>query len=549
MVDTGTNAATTSAEFTIQLNTWIMAGVLVFVAMVTCVALFHNRIRIKLRSKVKDADLIRRFFVDKDHKYPLKSTLKFPAPEMECEYQFFQHWTNMHAFKIVLACGLGVNLLYEWAVLVKTGAYINYTIRYGVLVPVTLYSMASATRKLFCRYETLADYIIATGTLVIGLALLVLNSIDRSRGSPTNTSSIIIIIMMFMTAVMFCTGLIWVKKTTICTLCWGYMMADMWISRSPDQKPPMVQSAFFLTCHLILVCCAGFGQERLGRLEFAREWQMFDQTRSLQLRIENLKSQSAATAGKQQTRQSVCSFDIGNLPGLELLTPMDRVMTILTELQKANLDVGIGIGINAVTDLLKTTAIDKLNTVDVDSKVDPKDKQTSQWVASQFSTAGSVKEVVKEVGPDAIRGAIARKKRLTMGARKTSQLTDRDLLTKVGNPDKLPPSISFISNYRGTLMSTIVSWDFDMFALAEQSNGHPVYFVMMAVLERLDVQSNFNLPIDMLKRVAEKVEETYSFDPAAPNKYHNNMHGADVLQTVACFLTQPEIAAHMTFWQ
>jgi hypothetical protein len=560
MVDEGTTAApaaTTSAEFTIQLNTWIMVGVLVFVAIVTFVAFFHNRIRSKLRSKVKDADLIREFFVDgvnlADHPYPLKSTLKFPAPEMECEYQFFQHWTNMRAFKIVLACGLGVNLLYEWAVLVKAGAYINYTIRYGVLAPMTLYSMASATRKFFCRYETLADYIIATGTLVIGLALLVLNSIDRSRGSPTNTSTIIIIIMMFMTAVMFCTGLIWVKKATICTLCWGYMMADMWVSRSPDQKPPMVQSAFFLTCHLILVCCAGFGQERLGRLEFAKEWQMFDQTRSLQLRVENLKSQSAANGGKQQTRQSLCSFDIGNLPGLELLTPMDRVLTILTELQKANLDVGIGVGINAVTDLLKTTAIDKLNTVDVDSKVDPKDKQTSQWVASQFSTVGTIKEAVAEVGPDAIRGAIARKKtalqaaiRLTMGARKTSQLSGRDLLTKVGNPNKLPPSTTFISNYRGTLMSTIVSWDFDMFALADQSNGHPVYFVMMAVLERLDVLSNFNLPIDMLKRVAEKVEDTYSFDPAAPNKYHNNMHGADVLQTVACFLTQPEIAAHMT---
>jgi hypothetical protein len=108
----------------------------------------------------------------------------------------------------------------------------------------------------------------------------------------------------------------------------------------------------------------------------------------------------------------------------------------------------------------------------------------------------------------------------------------------------MPPRRDALAPRLATLVADCVRWDFDLFSLAEDSNGYPLYFVFAAVLERFGIHRAYNLPPAMLRRVAEAVEHSYSFDPSAPNKYHNSMHGADVLQVrpLYSFSTRPPTA-------
>ena len=51
---------------------------------------------------------------------------------------------------------------------------------------------------------------------------------------------------------------------------------------------------------------------------------------------------------------------------------------------------------------------------------------------------------------------------------------------------------------------------------------------------------------DVLARFVNHVEAGYCFDPARPNKYHTNVHAADVVQAVGCFLVVPRLASMLS---
>lgn len=85
------------------------------------------------------------------------------------------------------------------------------------------------------------------------------------------------------------------------------------------------------------------------------------------------------------------------------------------------------------------------------------------------------------------------------------------------------------------LCQTLDEWSFNVFALSEAANGHPIRYLGYDILNRYGILHKFKVSATTLEAFLSKVEEGYK---KFNNPYHNNLHGADVAQTVHHILCQ-----------
>lgn len=78
-------------------------------------------------------------------------------------------------------------------------------------------------------------------------------------------------------------------------------------------------------------------------------------------------------------------------------------------------------------------------------------------------------------------------------------------------------------------------WSFDVFALNDAAGGQPVKYLGYDLLNRYGMIHKFKVPPAILEIFLSKVEEGYC---RYKNPYHNNLHAADVAQTVHYLLCQ-----------
>lgn len=76
-------------------------------------------------------------------------------------------------------------------------------------------------------------------------------------------------------------------------------------------------------------------------------------------------------------------------------------------------------------------------------------------------------------------------------------------------------------------------WQFDAFALAEASGGHPLSTLAYYLFMKQGLIEHFGLKPAALARFLRRMEAGYKNNP-----YHNAMHAADVLQTLHCIITR-----------
>ncbi|TPX56328.1 hypothetical protein PhCBS80983_g04612 [Powellomyces hirtus] len=92
------------------------------------------------------------------------------------------------------------------------------------------------------------------------------------------------------------------------------------------------------------------------------------------------------------------------------------------------------------------------------------------------------------------------------------------------------------------LLAQSTTLDFNIYDLAEATNGRPLYFLGVHLLEHWGLLQHFSLDETKLRLFFEQIEASYH-----PLPYHNSTHGADVLQTVnMLLLSDPKMAANFT---
>ncbi|XP_075992691.1 phosphodiesterase 1c isoform X6 [Anticarsia gemmatalis] len=85
------------------------------------------------------------------------------------------------------------------------------------------------------------------------------------------------------------------------------------------------------------------------------------------------------------------------------------------------------------------------------------------------------------------------------------------------------------------VLKTLDEWSFDVFALHEASSGAPVKYLGYELLNRYGMIHKFKVPPTILENFLGRIEDGYcKFN----NPYHNNLHAADVAQTVHYMLCQ-----------
>lgn len=76
-------------------------------------------------------------------------------------------------------------------------------------------------------------------------------------------------------------------------------------------------------------------------------------------------------------------------------------------------------------------------------------------------------------------------------------------------------------------------WDFDVFVLNRVSEDHALKTIVFELLTRHNLNSRFKIPVVFLMSFLDSLESGYG---KYKNPYHNQIHAADVTQTVHCFL-------------
>ncbi|XP_033606837.1 calcium/calmodulin-dependent 3',5'-cyclic nucleotide phosphodiesterase 1A isoform X3 [Cryptotermes secundus] len=93
------------------------------------------------------------------------------------------------------------------------------------------------------------------------------------------------------------------------------------------------------------------------------------------------------------------------------------------------------------------------------------------------------------------------------------------------------------------VLKTLDEWSFDVFALSDAACSQPVKYLGYDLLNRYGMIHKFKVPPVTLETFLSRVEEGYC---RHKNPYHNNLHAADVAQTVHYMLCQTGLMNWLT---
>ncbi|XP_044012728.1 calcium/calmodulin-dependent 3',5'-cyclic nucleotide phosphodiesterase 1-like isoform X2 [Aphidius gifuensis] len=93
------------------------------------------------------------------------------------------------------------------------------------------------------------------------------------------------------------------------------------------------------------------------------------------------------------------------------------------------------------------------------------------------------------------------------------------------------------------VLKTLDDWSFDAFSLSLAANGTPVKYLGYDLLNRYGIIHKFKVIPQVLENFLTKIEEGYC---RYKNPYHNNLHAADVAQTMHYILCQTGLMNWLT---
>uniref|UniRef100_A0A3B3CDV9 Phosphodiesterase n=1 Tax=Oryzias melastigma TaxID=30732 RepID=A0A3B3CDV9_ORYME len=91
-------------------------------------------------------------------------------------------------------------------------------------------------------------------------------------------------------------------------------------------------------------------------------------------------------------------------------------------------------------------------------------------------------------------------------------------------------------------LEDINRWGIDIFKVAEYSGTRPLTVTMYTVFQERDLLKTFKIPVDIFMNFVMTLEDHYHSEVA----YHNNIHAADVVQSMHVLLSTPALEAVFT---
>ncbi|KYO28725.1 dual specificity calcium/calmodulin-dependent 3',5'-cyclic nucleotide phosphodiesterase 1B isoform X1 [Alligator mississippiensis] len=92
-------------------------------------------------------------------------------------------------------------------------------------------------------------------------------------------------------------------------------------------------------------------------------------------------------------------------------------------------------------------------------------------------------------------------------------------------------------------LKTLDLWCFDVFALNRVTDDHALRTIVFELFTRHNLNSRFKIPTVFLMSLLDALEAGYG---KYKNPYHNQIHAADVTQTVHCFLLRSSMVHYLT---
>ncbi|KAJ3163390.1 High affinity cAMP-specific 3',5'-cyclic phosphodiesterase 7A [Geranomyces variabilis] len=113
----------------------------------------------------------------------------------------------------------------------------------------------------------------------------------------------------------------------------------------------------------------------------------------------------------------------------------------------------------------------------------------------------------------------------------------------LGEDDTIPKELSSLDQVKITDYLTVWyhSWNFDMFHFTEMTNGHPLMYSGLYLLQTTETLGQLQLDIEKFRRWLLLMEAEYH-----PHPYHNATHAADVLHGLNYLLLEDPIGMYYT---
>ncbi|KAI9345013.1 hypothetical protein BDR26DRAFT_1005825 [Obelidium mucronatum] len=236
------------------------------------------------------------------------------------------------------------------------------------------------------------------------------------------------------------------------------------------------------------------------------------------------------------------SGNASNAPKYKIDAPVQRAIDILQSLKGRMVAQGDPavrqidfIMMSLTSSDLFMSSIDEIN----DENGRGIDQDTKNWIENSLLQKASKPSKGSEVDGDAM---------FVVGNRRPTIVSALDeggfssMLPSSGSPH-LSPKFSIQNQEEiNVFLESSMDFEFDVFRLGELTNGQPLYYLSMHLLQYYGLIEHFNIDIDVAKTFFREVESNYR-----DLSYHNSYHAADVLQTVnLLLLSDPQMAQNFT---
>ncbi|KAJ3025966.1 UNVERIFIED_CONTAM: hypothetical protein HDU68_006406 [Siphonaria sp. JEL0065] len=237
------------------------------------------------------------------------------------------------------------------------------------------------------------------------------------------------------------------------------------------------------------------------------------------------------------------SGNASNAPKYKIDAPVQRAIDILQSLKGRMVAQGDPavrqidfIMMSLTSSDLFMSSIDEIN----DENGRGIDQDTKNWIENSLLQKASKPSKGSETDGDAM--FVVGNRRPTIVSALDDNQSGTSLLPISGSPH-LSPKLSIQNQEEiNIFLESSMDFEFDVFRLGELTNGQPLYYLSMHLLQYYGLIEHFNIDIEVAKAFFREVESNYR-----DLSYHNSYHAADVLQTVnLLLLSDPQMAQNFT---